>query len=95
MLTPRDLDRAKTTGDRRRGGKRQGTESAFCGPKIATGAFHAIYLFFPSSPEEGRKARWMDGGLDPCRSSKIIRMPFEPFRHSLDPASKNVRFSNE
>lgn len=35
MLAPRDRDRAKTTGDRR--GK---IESAFCGPEIATGAFH-------------------------------------------------------
>lgn len=56
MLTPRDLDRAKTTGDRRRGGKRQGTESAFCGPKIATSAFYAIYLFFPSSPGGGEES---------------------------------------
>lgn len=34
----------------------------------------------------------MDRGLDPCRSGKIIRMPFEPFRHSLDLALKTSVF---
>lgn len=86
MPTPRDLDRAKTTGDRRRG-------IGFLRPQDSYRRFSwhgSIYLFSP--PPKGRRARWMDRGLDPCRSGKIIRMPFEPFRHSLDLASKTSVF---